>query len=624
MRWPWQRDREETPEAAAGSGAAGSAAAGSPGAGHVGEPVSPAGWAHLAPLQRTIGVPATTIGAGSFVQRLPAWSDPSFLGELNHALGSEAPTGTIDVDGGGIAPMVSAHTPELPLAPRESSARVQRQAVAAAARRPVESRPLTSAAGTGPEPRAVPTVTGDSGGVGAPASSTSDSGSADSAHPSSSSSSAEADPELPALVLQRTPSESPRETPPQLPEVHDAVRTDDATFVSIPMPTASSPGRGPAAGANAEAGDAVNSAESPGRRLGLGAPLRMVGDGFGSPSAPVQRSAGSEGGGARLRPRSALPEPAAPHPAPPTARPSVGASPASGGASVQRTVDGADGGSSGSSSAELLTAPPAPTLPLLAASERTGVRGGLEPLDGFVPAEDPGGVGAASAAWPTVDLVPARPLSSSLAPDRFHTAPVGSTATSASTTSAASTGTATGAAPAVQRATTSGGTISRATAVSRPGGPSVPAGSAAPAMASGNSGVGGFAPPAPAVHRVGATTLPVVQRAPASEHEPAGVFGGDSGRSTAVGGSASRASVQRVLEPDAADLITPGETAAAPTTETAPAGAPQGAGLENAVDPMGADRIDELAAKLMPPLLRRIRADLLRERERRGIRMDAL
>lgn len=93
MRWPWQRERSEprpetfVPEAA-------------PPAVQL-PPVPPAGWAFLAPLQRTIGSMELTHGPERFAGSLAAWSNPSFTGTMSHLVTADAPPGVIDVDGGG-------------------------------------------------------------------------------------------------------------------------------------------------------------------------------------------------------------------------------------------------------------------------------------------------------------------------------------------------------------------------------------------------------------------------------------------------------------------------------------------------------------------------------------------
>ena len=97
MRWPWQRERPEPgPEASAPGVEAQTARdpAYRP-------PVPPAGWAFLAPLQRTIGTMELAHGPDRFAGSLAAWANPSFTGPMSHLVTADAPPGVIDVDGGG-------------------------------------------------------------------------------------------------------------------------------------------------------------------------------------------------------------------------------------------------------------------------------------------------------------------------------------------------------------------------------------------------------------------------------------------------------------------------------------------------------------------------------------------
>lgn len=93
MRWPWQRERIETPADDVGGEL-------SP---HAAEPprVPPAGWAFLPPLQRTTGNMQLTSEPDDFTGALAAWGDPSFTSPMSHLVSASAPPGIIDIDGGG-------------------------------------------------------------------------------------------------------------------------------------------------------------------------------------------------------------------------------------------------------------------------------------------------------------------------------------------------------------------------------------------------------------------------------------------------------------------------------------------------------------------------------------------
>ena len=100
MRWPWQsgdRAQHPTPKVAE-------------------ERPSPAGWAFFPPLQRVIGDQQTLTSSDAFTRTLPAWGNPSFMGEMSHLVSTDGPSGVLDADGGGIGqPQATAHTPALSL-----------------------------------------------------------------------------------------------------------------------------------------------------------------------------------------------------------------------------------------------------------------------------------------------------------------------------------------------------------------------------------------------------------------------------------------------------------------------------------------------------------------------------
>ncbi|MFI7482640.1 hypothetical protein ACH9EU_09495 [Kocuria sp. M1R5S2] len=93
MRWPWQRKVE-----APAPGTPPEASSAVPPAAD-GPAPSPAGWAFLPPLQRTVGELATTTAPHRFPDRLPTRNDPSFTGTMSHLISADAPAGLIDLDG---------------------------------------------------------------------------------------------------------------------------------------------------------------------------------------------------------------------------------------------------------------------------------------------------------------------------------------------------------------------------------------------------------------------------------------------------------------------------------------------------------------------------------------------
>lgn len=160
MRWPWQRERIESPADDAGGGL-GQRAAAPP-------RVPPAGWAFLPPLQRTTANMQLISEPDHFTGALAAWSDPSFTSPMAHLVSTAAPAGIIDVDGGGPVGGDGAYPPSSvemtllpPPAPRSgptprnagTAGSVQRSArdgvTSAGAPGPV-GRGLTAAAGTFP------------------------------------------------------------------------------------------------------------------------------------------------------------------------------------------------------------------------------------------------------------------------------------------------------------------------------------------------------------------------------------------------------------------------------------------------------------------------------------------
>jgi len=134
------------------------------------------------------------------------------------------------------------------------------------------------------------------------------------------------------------------------------------------------------------------------------------------------------------------------------------------------------------------------------------------------------------------------------------------------------------------------------------------------------------APPAASVSRM---VLPVAPTTPARRSEGGPFDGASDGttRSGAAGWSAGAGAgpvVQTAVDPDSTPPAEPpGETSSAP-----PAGGAGAAGAAAAAGAGGIDTspagIETLAARLYGPLARRLKAELLLDRERRGIRIDGI
>ncbi|ANJ25707.1 hypothetical protein [Agromyces aureus] len=127
------------------------------------------------------------------------------------------------------------------------------------------------------------------------------------------------------------------------------------------------------------------------------------------------------------------------------------------------------------------------------------------------------------------------------------------------------------------------------------------------------------APPAASVSRM---VLPVVPTAPA--HRSDGGFDGPpDGASWSGGSSAGGPVVQTAVDPGSTPPAEPpGESASAPAAGGAAAAAGGGAGA-GGIDTSPAG-LETLAARLYGPLARRLKAELLLDRERRGIRIDGI
>jgi hypothetical protein len=88
VRWPWQRSEERKTDAAP-HGAAPPVAV---------RTVAPAGWAFLPPLQRQVSDAAPLVLRPAFVASLPTRVVPSSLGSMGHLVDPAAPAGTISID----------------------------------------------------------------------------------------------------------------------------------------------------------------------------------------------------------------------------------------------------------------------------------------------------------------------------------------------------------------------------------------------------------------------------------------------------------------------------------------------------------------------------------------------
>lgn len=130
MRWPWQRAVDDGGRPVWG-GSPGARAGAS--AGGADTPPSPAGWAFLPALQRTVGAQDLVTRPAAFVSSLPAWSSPAFMGGMGRTMSPDAPGGMLDGDGSGL-PQLTAVATDMPLAPDDAHRTgVQRTAASAAA-----------------------------------------------------------------------------------------------------------------------------------------------------------------------------------------------------------------------------------------------------------------------------------------------------------------------------------------------------------------------------------------------------------------------------------------------------------------------------------------------------------
>lgn len=294
MRWPWKR--EDVPSAAA-----------EPGGRAAPEVPSPAGWAFLPPLQRTIGEPHLTTSPVAFPQQLPAWRNPSMTGAMAHVVSAEAPSGVIDGDGAGVPRQLSTGPDlDLPQLISSSDAHVQRVRTSEDA---VSAGPGATADATGttgpPGTRPARATAGEAPFVGtteAPHVSVQ----LDPVAPPRMAAMTKADPALLPL-LQLTPAQvvhPSADPPPDAGGVGPATsqgggdvgiprqeagfaEEDGATYVPVPLsPVQRMTGRRSATSDTPVVQESASSgpATRPTARVGLGAPLRTV------PASAVQRA----------------------------------------------------------------------------------------------------------------------------------------------------------------------------------------------------------------------------------------------------------------------------------------------------------------------------------------------
>lgn len=144
MRWPWRRADQPVREA-------------------VPPPPPPAGWAFLPPLQRQVADAAPATLRPGFVASLPTRSMPSSLTTMSHLLDDGAPAGTFAIDGAAIGvPVRRVSGSELSLraTPPAARASVSRMTTASSPTAPVDAPPTPPAAvstdASGPAPLPAP------------------------------------------------------------------------------------------------------------------------------------------------------------------------------------------------------------------------------------------------------------------------------------------------------------------------------------------------------------------------------------------------------------------------------------------------------------------------------------
>ncbi len=121
MRWPWQR-KDLVPAPVTPPEASSVEPPVTPSRPPADPAPSPAGWAFLPPLQRTVGDLGTTTALHRFPDQLPTRANPSFTRTMSHLISAEAPAGVIDLDGPDAGPTPDApgsegRSVEMPLLP---------------------------------------------------------------------------------------------------------------------------------------------------------------------------------------------------------------------------------------------------------------------------------------------------------------------------------------------------------------------------------------------------------------------------------------------------------------------------------------------------------------------------
>lgn len=160
MRWPWRRDRGESEDGVEQQPSRSAPVPDAPGGAPDPRPPE-AGWASLPPVQRTIPSLDLITRPLAFPEELPVRADPRFTGPLAHVVDPRAPAGLVDGDGGRLgSPTVDDRGPELTLPPprahRPGDWRAVQRTARAAPERPAS--PLVSSPEPGTRARPVEAV----------------------------------------------------------------------------------------------------------------------------------------------------------------------------------------------------------------------------------------------------------------------------------------------------------------------------------------------------------------------------------------------------------------------------------------------------------------------------------
>ncbi len=590
MRWPWtawpstaqtatkQEDRDDGPV--------------------VEESPRPMGWAFSPPLTGVISEPPTVLQATRFATTLPAWSSPRFLGELSHLSSAEAPSALV----GDLVPG----------RPHESAPVVDLSLRARALAAPM--RPAMRAIGDVPrsEPTLVRGASGGDPGRSVPVQRLVDAGAVQgTAVPESlvQESAVVAGPQAISELLDDSAADEQR---PLL----GAERTADADAAPAPAPVQR---------------DAV---ETP-RRLGLGAPLSPIAGVVPVASFPHEVAAPT------AHVLQDLPLPAFPGEsrlAPTGTR--GGPSEALGTVDIVPETASETEKEVPSASAELLHEAERPAelvLALQRSHESIDAELPTRELLGVHPLTVPAAAGVRPAASAVVGarvLAPAAPpLPRNL--QRETTSPTGARSVSVSRIPFTPSMPAVPAMPAVP---------SIPTLPSMPTMPSLPSTADLPSMPSAPSIPGmptlGSLPSAGAIPRMGSGPgMPSLPLAPSAAGlaEAARASAGSAARSltgraeglvssgeSAIDGARSSATEAVDAARDVGGSAAHGaHEAASAAGGAAAAGGGAAAALGGAAASLSPEALDKLVAKIAPPLLRRLKSELIQDRERRGLRTDA-